>query len=315
MQLLVWFGVILLVLLYTMQSLFTKLYTDRYPGRADIASTVLTVVSGISVAVITFFCFEFCSFTFNGWCVLIGVLNAVALYGYNYFIVKASQSGPYSILMMFSLAGGIIIPIIASLIMGWDEAWNTPFRIAVNVVCIGAIISAVYLVSNRPEDTGEKKGVTLGFIISCLGLSVCNGVYGIFLTLQQQIEAAGGEGNRGEMIIITFVTAAIISFVIGLVKEKGRHFFRSFKQTKLSALFLALTSIVFALAINLIVIIIPHFDTTILYTIDNSSVLIMSVLISWIFFKEKLTRMNVVGIVIMCAALVSMNLLPAVINL
>ena len=41
----------------------------------------------------------------------------------------------------------------------------------------------------------------------------------------------------------------------------------------------------------------------------------MSVLISWIFFKEKLTPLNVVGIVIMCAALVSMNLLPAIINL
>lgn len=315
MQLLVWLGVILLVLLYTMQSLFTKLYTDRYPGREDMASSILTVVSGVTVAVVTFVCFEFCNFTLNGWCILIGALNAVALYGYNYFIVKASQSGPYSILMMFNLAGGIIIPIVASLIMGWDEAWNSPFRIALNVVCITAIISAVYLVSNRPEPADEKKGISFGFILSCLGLSVCNGVYGIFLTLQQQTEAAGGEGNRGEMIITTFVCAALISFVIGLVKEKGKLFFASFKQTKGSALFLALTSIVFALAINLIVIIIPHFDTTILYTIDNSSVLIMSVLISWIFFKERLTRMNVVGIVIMCSALVSMNLLPAVINL
>lgn len=315
MQLLIWLGVILLVLLYTMQSLFTKLYTDSYPGKADMASSVLTVCSGITVAVITFLGFEFCHFTFNGWSILIGVLNAVALYGYNYFIVRASQSGPYSIMMMFSLAGGIIIPIIASLVMGWDEAWNTTFRVIVNVVCIVAIISAVYMVSNRPDDGTEKKGITLGFILSCLGLAVCNGVYGIFLTLQQQTPAAGGEGNRGEMIITTFLTAALISFVIGLVKERGKPFFACFKQNKRSALFLALTSIVFALAINLIVIIIPHFDTTILYTIDNSSVLIMSVLISWIFFKEKLTRLNVVGIAIMCAALVLMNLLPAIINL
>ena len=315
MQLLVWLGVILLVLLYTAQSFFTKLYTDRYPGRPDMASSVLTVVSGISVALITFLCFELCSFTFNPWCILIGVLNAVALYGYNYFIVKASQSGPYSILMMFSLAGGIIIPIVASLIMGWDEAWNTPFRVAVNLVSIVSIISAVYMVSHRPDESGDKKKITLGFILCCLGLAVCNGTYGIFLTLQQQTVAAGGEGNRGEMIITTFVTAALLSFVIGLVKEKGKPFFASFKQTKGSAVFLAATSIVFALAINLIVIIIPYFDTTILYTIDNSSVLIMSVLISWLFFKERLTRLNVVGIVIMCAALVSMNLLPAVINL
>ena len=67
MQFIVWLGVILLVLLYTMQSLFTKLYTDRYPGKADMASSILTVVSGITVAVVTFFCFELCQFTFNGW--------------------------------------------------------------------------------------------------------------------------------------------------------------------------------------------------------------------------------------------------------
>ena len=94
MQLLIWLGVILLVMLYTMQSLLTKLYTDRYPGKADMASTILTVISGVTVAVITFVCFELCSFTLNWWCILIGVLNALALYGYNYFIVKASQSGP-----------------------------------------------------------------------------------------------------------------------------------------------------------------------------------------------------------------------------
>ena len=116
------------------------------------------------------------------------------------------------------------------------------------------------------------------------------------------------------MIITTFLAAAVISFIIGIVKERG-GFFSCFKQSRGSMIFLAATSVVFALAINLIVIIIPHFDTTILYTIDNSSVLIMSVLISWIFFKEKLTRLNVVGILIMCAALVSMNLLPVIIKL
>ncbi len=309
-----WLAVIVLIMLYTLQSLFTKLYTDKYPGDPNVASSVLTVVSGLTVVFITFFGFSLCQFTFNGWSILIGAINAVALYGYNYFIVKASQSGPYSILMMFSLAGGIIIPIIASLVMGWDSSWSTPSLVVLNVVCIVAIISAVYLVSRKDDEPeGEKKGISIGFILSCLGLGICNGMYGLFLTLQQQTEAAGGEGNRDEMVIVTFLFAAIISFVLGLVKFRGK-FFAAFKQNKGSAFYLVATSIVFALAINLIVIIIPHFDTTILYTIDNASVLIMSVLISWIFFKERLSKMNVVGIAIMVCALVSMNLLPTFIS-
>jgi len=308
-----WVAVIGLIILYTLQSLFTKLYTDKYPGNPDMASSVLTVVSGLAVVVITFFGFSLCRFTFNGYSLLIGATNAVALYFYNYFIVKASQKGPYSILMMFNLAGGIILPIIASLIMGWDSSWATTFQVVLNLTCIVAIISAVYLVSKKDDGGEAKQGITLGFILSCFGLGISNGVYGIFLTLQQQTEAAGGEGNRDEMIITTFFFAALISLVLGLIKEKGA-FFSAFRQTRWSLIYLIGTSIVFALAINLIVIIIPHFDTTILYTMDNASVLIMSVLISWLFFKERLSKTNVIGIVIMVIALVSMNLLPALVK-
>ena len=311
MDFLIWLAVIGMITLYTFQSLFTKLYTDNYPGDPNLASSVLTVVSGLTVAIVTFTCFSLCKFTFNGWSILIGVLNAFALYGYNHFIVKASGSGPYSVVMMFNVAGGIIIPIIASLVMGWDGSWGTPFQIVLNSVCITAIIAAVYLVSQKSGNAEAKQGITLPFILACFGLGVCNGIYGIFLTLQQQTQAAGGEGNRDEMIIVTFLVAAIMAFVTGMVQTKGK-FLPHFRQTKRSLIYLIITSIIFTLAINLIVIIIPLFDTTILYTLDNSSVLIMSVLISAIFFGEKLSKKNLLGIAIMCAALVSMNLLPAI---
>ena len=317
-----WLLLAFLIALYTMQSLFTKLYTDKYPGDENDASNVLTVVSGLSVAIITFVFFSKFEFTFNIWCILIGFCNAIALYAYNWSIVKASQTGPYSILMMFSLSGGIIIPIIVALIMGWDS-WDTAGIAIINIVAIITIIVSVYLVSSKEESSGEKGrkeksdkkmgGISLAFIISCFILGIANGVYGVFLTLQQQSALAGGEANRDEMIISTFFFAAVISFVVGIIKKKGK-FFCSFRQNKISAIWLVATSIVFALAINLIVIIIPMISTTILYTIDNASVLIMSVLISCIFFKEKLSVKNIIGITFMVIALVGMNLLPTFIK-
>lgn len=310
MEFLIWIGVIGMIALYTLQSLFTKLYTDSYPGDPDMGSSVLTVVSGATVVILTFFVFSFCRFSVNGLSILIGTLNAFALFGYNLFIVRASGSGPYSVVMIFNISGGILIPVIASLIMGWDSSWSTPFRTVLNTVCIVTIIAAVRLVSQKPATSEKKESVTVPFLLSCTGLAVCNGIYGLFLTLQQQTEAAGGEGNRDEMIIVTFFVAALLAFVTGMVKSKGR-FPAHFRQSKRSLFFLIATSVVFTLAINVIVIIIPHFDTTILYTLDNSSVLIMSVLISAIFFKEKLTPKNIVGIAAMCVALISMNLLPA----
>ncbi len=313
-----------LIALYTMQSLFTKLYTDKYPGDKNDASNVLTVVSGLSVAIITLVFFSRFEFTFNIWCILIGLFNAVALYLYNWSIVKASQTGPYSILMMFSLSGGIIMPIIVALIMGWDS-WSTVGATVINIVSIITIIISVYLVSSKEEvkdesvDEKEKVvgkkigGVSLVFILSCFILAISNGIYGVFLTLQQRSALAGGEANRDEMIISTFLFAGVISFIVGIVKKKGK-FLPAFRQNKWSAIWLIATSLVFALAINLIVIIIPLIPTTILYTIDNSSVLIMSVLISCIFFREKLSVKNIIGIVFMVIALVSMNVFPPMFN-
>ena len=313
MTFLIWLGMIGLIVLYTFQSLFTKLYTDKYPGDPAMASSVLTVVSGLSVVLITFFCFSSCRFDFNVWSILIGVLNAIALYSYNYFIVKASSSGPYSIVMMFNLSGGIIIPIVASLIMGWDSAWSTPFLSILNATSIFVIIASVYMVSRKNGDEESEKGVSPGFIFSCFGLALSNGAYGLFLTLQQQSPLAGAEANRDEMVIVTFLVAALLAFITGTFKAK-REFLSCFRQTKASLVFLIVTSLAFALAINVLVILLPYFDTTIFYTIDNSSVLIMSVLISAIFFKEKLSRLNVIGIILMCTALVSMNLLPAIVG-
>ena len=53
-------------------------------------------------------------------------------------------------------------------------------------------------------------------------------------------------------------------------------------------------------------------DTTILYTFDNSCVFLLSVLFSCFVFKEKLTRMNVIGCVTLCAALICISLSPQI---
>ena len=64
-----------------------------------------------------------------------------------------------------------------------------------------------------------------------------------------------------------------------------------------------------ALAINLLVIILEIIESpTLLYTFDNAGVMLMSVLLSAIVFKEKLSKVNVIGCVIMCIGLVCMSL-------
>ena len=47
-------------------------------------------------------------------------------------------------------------------------------------------------------------------------------------------------------------------------------------------------------------------DPTIVYTFDNAGVLLLSAIASAVFFKEKLSKLNVIGCIIMSLGLICM---------
>ena len=292
----------LVILLYTMQSLFTRLYTDYYPGDKSLTTPVFAVVCGLIVTAVSFI---FSGFSFSlgefGWLtVILGIINAVVLYGYDAFIIKASATGPYSILMTFSLTGGIVVPAIVSWIFfGVAFSW-------IQLLAILIIFAAVLMISNKEEDAENKeefKKHKTFFLIVCTLLGLANGFYGVLLNAQQELT---GVGDKEEMVVVTFIGAALISLVQLLIKEK-KNTLAAFKQTKLSLVFLLLTALVSALAINALVIALEGMeDPTIVYTFDNAGVLLLSAIASAIFFKEKLSKLNVIGCVIMSLGLICM---------
>ena len=289
----------LVVLLYTLQSLFTRLYTDYYPGDKSLTTPVFAVVCGVIVTAVSFI---FSGFTFCcGWLtVLLGVINAAVLYGYDAFIIKASSTGPYSILMTFSLTGGIVVPAVVSWLF-----FEVPFS-WVQLVSILIIFASVLMISKKDEDTEnreEHKKHRTFFLVICTLLGLANGLYGVLLNTQQELT---GVSEKEEMVAITFIGAAVISLVQLVLKEK-KNAIKAFRQTKLSLAFLLLTALVSALAINALVIALDGIDTTLVYTFDNAGVLLLSAIASAIFFKEKLSRLNVIGCVIMSLGLICMS--------
>jgi drug/metabolite transporter (DMT)-like permease len=294
------FIIALVILLYTMQSLFTRLYTDYYPGDKGLTTPVFAVVCGLIVTVVSFI---FSGFTFScGWLtVLLGVINAAILYGYDAFIIKASATGPYSILMTFSLTGGIVVPAIVSWIF-----FDVPFS-WVQLLSILIIFASVLMISNKEDDSENKeehKKHKTFFLIICTLLGLANGLYGVLLNTQQELT---GVAEKEEMVAVTFIGAAVISLVQLVIKER-KNTLAAFKQTKLSLVFLLLTALVSALAINALVIALEGIeDPTIVYTFDNAGVLLLSAIASAVFFKEKLSVTNIIGCAIMCAAFVCLS--------
>ena len=288
----------LVILLYTLQSLFTRLYTDYYPGNKDLTTPVFAVVCGLIVTVVSFI---FSGFSFScGWLtVLLGVINAAVLYGYDAFIIKASGTGPYSILMTFSLTGGIVVPAIVSWVSGSaDFSW-------MQLISIFIIFAAVLMISKKDDEAENKeehKKHRVFFLTICTLLGLANGLYGVLLNTQQEVT---GVAEKEEMVAITFIGAALISLVQLVVKEK-KNTLKAFKQTKLSLIFLLLTALVSALAINALVIALEGVDSTIVYTFDNAGVLLISAVASAILFKEKLSKLNIIGCLIMSVGLICM---------
>ena len=289
-----------MILLYTLQSLFCKLYTDRYPGRAEGASPVFVVVSGLTVAVVSLLLTGF-KFAFSWQVALIGLLNGVALMFYDFSLIDASREGPYSITMVFMIAGGIVVPAVVSALF---------FGVGISVgkaLCIVAVLVSVWLVSRKSGETYRNKR---RFFVSCTILGLCNGIYGTCFKWQEFLSTNGtiSEASK-ELVAITYLVAVALAVVTMSVRD-GKNAFADFTaQTKGSLFFLLACSVIASAAINLFVFIIPLVDINVLNTLDNAMVFLLSVLCSCVFFKEKLSVLNIVGCVTMTAALVGVTLL------
>ena len=280
-----------MILLYTAQSLLTRLYSAHYPGPEDMASPVFNIISGVVVMLSALI---MCGFHFDAsWqTLLLGIANGLAFVLYSVTIMKASQTGPYSVLMIFLIAGGILVPTFTGSVIFGDD-----FTL-VKAICILVILVSVYFVSAKTEDTLRKKG----FWLACVGLALGNGLYSAFLDMQQRLTSVN---EKEEMIAVTFFVVVAVSASMLLMKQK-KNFLPVMKQSKMSLIYLLSCAVVMAVAIHTLIRMLSMMDLTLLFTFDNSGVFLISVIASCVFFKEKLSVKNVIGCITMSVALVVM---------
>ena len=309
-----------IILLYTLQSLFSKMFNDAYPGDAKHSPDVFAVASGIIVALVSLFFSGFKFGEFRWETLLLGLVNAGILYGYDQFIIKASGKGPYSIMMVFNLGGGIIVPALVTPLLPFGPF--NPALFGVQMVAIVIICTSIYLVSAKKEDTtetnGKKPNLKAFFAISAL-LAIMNGLYGVIFVVHNGImsnvfSCLGTEDaiftavsqQKQLLVIYSFLGVAIISAIRLLVTEK-KSVLVPFKQSKKSFLYLILASIVSAMAVNVLVLLVGVVNETLLYTFDNAGVMLLSALASAIIFKDRLSTKNIIGCIVMTVALVMMG--------
>lgn len=294
--------VLLLCVLYSFQSAFCNMYSKNYPGNKKLTSPVFSVFYGLIVSAATLI-FSGFAFSPSKATVILGILNGAVLVLYNMMLIKASENGPFSIVMIFNLGGGILIPMFWSIAVdGIKLSLLQYFAIAL------MLISFVFLNvegKSKSGDKAENKKVSVKFLAFTTLLGLANGIYGTLLNMQKNV-MAGLES--ADMIIVTFASSSVLAFLLLLVTA-GKNALPGFKQNGKSAVFMIAASVSAAAAVNVLMHALGLINVAVLYAMDNGGVLLLSVLWSVVFFKERLSRNKLIGLILAVIAIFALGIL------
>ena len=279
---------------YTVQTFFNKMFSISYRGPAAAATPVFASLYGLIVGGATL---VYAGFQFHPSVptLVMGAANGVVLFLFNLSSINAARTGPYAFQSIMLLFGNILLTLLFSTL--W---WGDQLR-PVQILGIGVmLLSFVIFNLQSLHFDGMKKGY-LGWVLL---LFFANGLYGILVDAQQRVLL---QQERNEMIMITFAVSAVISLLY-LAAVQGRAAARAFRMDARSWIFAVGSSLGAAVAIHLLMLTLRLVPASVLYTVINGSILVLSALLSAVVLREKLTRSMVAGIAVAVISLVLLSL-------
>lgn len=294
----------------TFQSLFAKLYSNNYTGEDKFSSPVFSVLYGLSVALITLAVSGF-SFSPSLFTVITGLLNGVFLFLYNFSLIEGARRGPYSIVIISAIFGGVLVPMFVMFFMPYavellvgkeSSLWFTPQSFSVlQLVAMVIVLVAFVLLNLKGGDQGRSKKYYYFWVLL---IALVNGGYGTVLALQAQLRP----DDRSEVLVLTYAFAGVISFVYLVFLARRKQVFSRFRMPS-KALFFALGACVIAsLASNLSTYILTLFDNAaIVNATSNGCILIFTALAAYLLFKERMNWKQLLGAALCVVSLVLLN--------
>lgn len=283
----------ILVLLYTLQSCFCKLYTMT-TKHEEASTPVFNAIFGSVIGVVTLFLY---GFSFHPspvtWC--LGIANALLLFLYNTSLIGAARSGSYAFLNIVSLFGCILVPMLSSMLLFEDRL--TGWQLA----AVALMLLSFVVMNGRGLTLSGTRGK---YMVFCILLFFSNGFFAAILDVQQRL-SAGAE--RGEMVMISYLGTMLLSVLYVAVTQK-RKFVTSFSVGGKAFLFALSSGAVAVAAVNLLLYLLNQISATVLYSINNGGVLLLSVLFAAGFLREKLSGMQILGILGAIVSIVILSL-------
>ena len=281
---------LVLALLYSFQSLFCRMYTNARGGEgATQFSVVYSAFAGICTLAVNGFVYAPSRIT-----LVLGLINALMLLTYNISMVKCGNLGSYAFMMICVLSGGILVPMVY-------DALYLNFTFSALQIAAVVLIIAAFIVMNLDGVRAKKNGK---YLMWCAILFVVNGLYGVFMNLQQTLM---NFTQRNEMIITTFLGMGLMTGAFELIFHRKR-FINGFRMEKKAVLPMILSSLSATLAVNLLMWVMKNVNITVLSVVNNGGVLVLSALFAFTLFKEKMEKHTITGILMACASIVMLSI-------
>ena len=280
----------ILALLFSFQSLFCRFYSSERAGEGAVQFSVFyAAFVGISTLAVNRF-----AYAPSGVTVLLGLINAMILLTYNIAMVRCSSLGSYAFMMVCSLSGGILVPMVY-------DALYLGYQFSLFQLAAIALILIAFVLMNL-EGFTEKKNMR--YLIWCAILFAANGLYGVLMNLQQTLM---NFTMRNEMIITTFLGMALMTSAFQLLVAR-KEFLRGFEMSRRAALHAFLSALSATLAVNLMMIIMKSVNITLLSVMDNGGVLVLSALYAFTLFKEKPKPSGMLGLLLVGVGVIMLSI-------
>ena len=222
--------------------------------------------------------------------VIYGAVYGVILCAFLFFKTGCMAEGPVSL--------STLIGSCAFVIATWFGVFYNDESVSVFQL-IGMLLLLVSLVlCVNPKKSGEK--LTAKWFIYCLGFFLAGGFVGIIYKL------FGGSSAKAEydmMILTASVASAVLFLVMGILKSSPKNG-DSIKPSKRTLLFMLFCGMASCLYIRMNLTLSNMIPSAIFFPVSNGGMVILSTIGGKLFFKEKLNKMQVSGILLGCIAVV-----------
>ena len=285
------------VFCYSVQNIFVKDYQKRC-GVGLAQSLWFTIMQSV-FTIALFWAVNRFTLRITGPTALFSFLFSVSAIFSTWGSISAMELGKIATVSMYVLIGSALVPFLFGVCFLGEEM-SIAKAAAILLMCVSFIPSA-YVPKDKRTVLSRKNRVR--FILLCAVCFVSNGVCALFLKLNQI--TAGASGANDFLILMAMMTVPICFIAMPILVKKRSDQRRVPAESKsVRSLGCALGLCVFnGTASVLSMFAAKTLPSSIQFPVISGGQLVLISLLGWIFFKEMITRLELIGILLALGAM------------